>query len=248
MKTGYTGNVQAAYNQVQNIAKHKNPNTGNIQALNNQIKNIEKHGKVDKGILDEFLQAPVDTYTPSSTRLEGVADPAMIDKLWNDTNHVAEAVRKLVSSMLGRSDATGQSFWAIRAYGSFEYYKAENGTTEWGKVSFEFNFESTQGRYQLSEAERAQAQELIDEDGFFGVKQTTARIMDFAKALVGKDAGEDKIGLMRSAVQKGFDEVAALFGGFDNLPDVSKKTFDAIMKAFEEWQNGDAPEETEEAE
>jgi len=48
---------------------------------------------------------------------------------------------------------------------------------------------------------------------------------------------------MRAAVQKGFDEVARMFGGFDKLPEVSKKTYEAIMKAFDEWLNGGAVEE-----
>ena len=240
MKTGYTGNVQAAYNQVQNIAKHKNTNKGDLQALNNQIKNIEKHGKADESLLANFLQNPVDTYVPS---IEGAADPAAIDRLWKDTNHVADAIRKLVQSMLGKDDASGQGFWAVRAKFDIRW-----GDTE--RLHIDINLSGTgktQGDFKLSEADRAQAEELISEDGFFGVKQTTARIMDFAKALVGNDAGEDKIELMRDAVQKGFDEVARLFGGFEKLPDVTKQTHEAIMKAFDEWLNGDASEAEAEA-
>ena len=79
---------------------------------------------------------------------------------------------------------------------------------------------------------------MIGEDGFFGVKQTTDRIMSFAKALVGENASEDKILNMRSAVMKGFDQVSSAFGGFDNLPDVSKQTYDAIVSAFDEWLSG----------
>jgi len=45
---------------------------------------------------------------------------------------------------------------------------------------------------------------------------------------------------MRAAVQKGFDEVAKMFGGFNNLPDVTKQTYEAIMKAFESWKTGGA--------
>jgi hypothetical protein len=79
---------------------------------------------------------------------------------------------------------------------------------------------------------------MISEDGFFGVKQTTARIMDFAKALVGEGASEKQIENMRAAVQKGFDEVARMFGGFDNLPEVTKQTHAAIMQAFDDWKAG----------
>ncbi|MDR2590019.1 MAG: hypothetical protein LBC71_03405, partial [Oscillospiraceae bacterium] len=91
----------------------------------------------------------------------------------------------------------------------------------------------------LSEADRAQAQELVSDKGFFGVEQTTNRIMDFAKALVGSGAGDAQIENMRKAVQKGFDDVARMFGGFDKLPSVTKDTHAAIMKAFDDWKSGE---------
>ena len=231
MKTGYTGNVQNAYNQVQHTTKHKKPNKVDLQELNNQIMNINKHGKPDKNVHDKFLQTPIDRYTPS---LEGVADPAAIDRLWKETNYMADAVRKLVQSSIGKNDACGQSFWAIRAKIDISWSDA-NSTNS---LSIDINLSGsikTEGASKLSVAERAQAEELISEDGFFGVKQTTARIMDFAKALVGESASGDKIELMRTAVQKGFDDVARLFGGFDSFPDVTKQTHEAIMKAFDEW-------------
>ena len=196
MNTGNIGNIKNAQNQYQQFQNNVKPGKGSSEAHGNSFAN------------------PVDTYTPSAKVLEGAADPAAVSKLWKDFDYMADAVRKLVASALGKDDASGQGFWGIRAGGGFK----------------------------LSEADRAQAQELISEDGYFGVKQTTARIMDFAKALVGENASEEKIELMRDAVQKGFDEVARLFGGFDNLPDVSKQTYDAIMKAFDEWLSGGAEE------
>ena len=186
--------------------------TGNIthaQNLYNQFQNTVKPG--NNKAADDLFKNPVDRYTPS---VEGAADPAAIDRLWKETNYAADAIRKLVASMLGKDDASGQGFWANRAKGGFK----------------------------LSEADRAQAQEMVGEDGFFGVKKTTARIMDFAKALVGENASEKDIENMRAAVQKGFDEVARLFGGFDKLPDVTKQTYDAIMKAFDDWKAGGSAE------
>jgi len=178
----------------------------NAQHQYNQFQKVDKVGKTNGNSAGGVFSNPVDTYTPT---VKGAADPATIDRLWKETNHAADAVRKLVASMLGKSDATGQGFWASRA-----------------------------GGFKLSEADRAKAQEMIGEDGFFGVKQTTARIMDFAKALVGEGASEKDIENMRAAVQKGFDEVARMFGGFDKLPQVSKDTYDAIMKAFDDWKAG----------
>jgi len=132
----------------------------------------------------------------------------MASRLCEETNYAANAIRKLVASAIGKQDGTGQGFWAIRAGGQIK----------------------------LSESDRAQAQQMISEDGFFGVKQTTARILSFAKALVGEDASEETIEKMRAATQKGFDEVARLFGGFDKLPDVTKDTYASVMKAFDDWK------------
>ena len=187
-------------------------NIGNTQNLYNQHHNKVKPGKESDKTASDIFSNPVDKYTPS---VKGAADPATIGRLWNETNHAADSIRKLVSSMLGNKNASGQGFWAIRAGGG----------------------------YKLSEADRAQAQQMISEDGFYGVKQTTDRIMSFAKALVGEDASEEKIENMRAAVQKGFNEVARMFGGFDNLPGVTKDTYDTIMKAFDDWKAGGAKAE-----
>jgi len=188
----------------------KTGNIGNAQNLYNNYHKVIKPGKDGENPAANIFKNPVDTYVP--TIVEGTADPAAIERLWKETNYAADAIRKLVASMLGKGDASGQGFWAVRARGSFK----------------------------LSEADRAQALEMIGEDGFFGVKKTTERIMEFAKALVGEDASDEKIELMRSAVQKGFDEVARMFGGFDKLPDVTQKTYEAIMKAFDDWKSGGA--------
>ena len=183
----------------------KTANIGNIQNLYNQYQSAAKPFNEDNKAAVNLFTNPVDTYTPG---VKGAANPAAIDKLWKETNHASGAIRKLVASMLGKDDASGQSFWAVRAGGN----------------------------YKLSEADRAKAQQMVGEDGFFGAKQTTDRIMSFAKALVGEGASEEKIEKMRSAVQKGFNDVARMFGGFDNLPDVTKDTYKSIMKSFDDWK------------
>jgi hypothetical protein len=77
----------------------------------------------------------------------------------------------------------------------------------------------------------SKAQEDIGENGYYGVKQTSARLLDFAKAITGGDPS--KIGLMREYVQKGFDEVEKMFGG--KLPEISYQTLNAVMKGLDEW-------------
>lgn len=75
----------------------------------------------------------------------------------------------------------------------------------------------------------AQAKEDISEDGYWGVKQTSQRILDFAVALTGGDP--DKIEEMRSAFEKGYKMAEETWGG--ELPDICKQTYDAVFAGFD---------------
>ena len=86
------------------------------------------------------------------------------------------------------------------------------------------------GDFTVDAATKAQAQEDISEDGYWGVKQTSSRILDFAKALAGDNP--EKLEQMRAAFEKGYKDAEKTWGG--ELPDISKQTFDAVMKGFDE--------------
>ncbi len=92
--------------------------------------------------------------------------------------------------------------------------------------------------------EAAKAQ--IAEGGFYSVEKTTDRIMDMAETLSGGDPS--KIGILKDAVIKGFEQATAAWG--QDLPEISQKTYDAIMARFDAWENKgktDAPEKAEAA-
>ncbi len=76
----------------------------------------------------------------------------------------------------------------------------------------------------------AKAKEDISEDGYYGVNQTSDRLVNFAKALSGGDASN--IELLRDAVIDGFSAVS---NDLDNLPDICKDTFNATMDKFDVW-------------
>ena len=190
MKTGQIGHNPAQF--ASQTHQTQKPGTGDISQVINAVAN------------------PIDTFTPSLQNRPGIAgaqNPQAIQSLWRETNHQADAIRRLVRNMIGQTDATGQGFWAARAQGGFS----------------------------LSEADRLEAERMVSDDGFFGASQTTDRIMGFAKALVGEGASESQIEAMRAAVQEGFDQVARMFGGFDNLPEVTRNTHAAIMQSFDDW-------------
>lgn len=85
------------------------------------------------------------------------------------------------------------------------------------------------GNLKVDAATQAQAQKDVAEDGYWGVKQTSERILDFATALTGGDP--DKIEEMREAFKKGYKQAEKTWGG--ELPDISKQTYDAVMKGFD---------------
>lgn len=85
------------------------------------------------------------------------------------------------------------------------------------------------GNFTVDAATKAQAEKDIAEDGYWGVEQTSNRIIDFAKALTGGDPS--KIEEMRDAFKKGYKQAEKTWGG--ELPDISKRTYDAVMEKFD---------------
>lgn len=85
------------------------------------------------------------------------------------------------------------------------------------------------GNFTVDAATKAQAEKDIAEDGYWGVQQTSDRIIDFATALTGGDP--DKIEEMREAFKKGYKQAEKTWGG--ELPDISQRTYDAVMEKFD---------------
>jgi len=78
----------------------------------------------------------------------------------------------------------------------------------------------------------AQAQRDIADDGYWGVEQTSQRILDFARALSGGDPS--RIDLLRDAVEGGFAAARRQWGG--DLPEISQRTLEAVRRGFDEWE------------
>ena len=87
------------------------------------------------------------------------------------------------------------------------------------------------GDFTVSPEVKAQAQKDIADDGYWGVNQTSDRIVEFAKALVGDDP--DQAEKMRAAFEKGFKAATKSWG--KELPDISQRTYDAVMSKFDDW-------------
>ena len=159
------------------------------------------------------------TQTAETTKTTYKQNTAMIDKLKADAEARTAQLRSLVEKMFtkqGQTLGTADDMWKFLASGDFE----------------------------VDPAVKAQAQEDISEDGYWGVEQTSERILSFAKALTGGDP--DLIDEMQEAFEKGFEEATKSWG--KELPEISQKTYDAVMEKFEAWRNeanGTTTENTE---
>ncbi|MBR5761030.1 MAG: hypothetical protein IK018_06350 [Lachnospiraceae bacterium] len=87
------------------------------------------------------------------------------------------------------------------------------------------------GKFTVDSATKAQAQADISEDGYWGVKQTSQRLFDFASALAGDDV--EKMKSMQEAIEKGYKQAEKTWG--KELPEISKNTLDATNKLFEDY-------------
>ena len=148
-----------------------------------------------------------ETDTVKSNKNNGVDREAIIAQMKADTeariNQMQELVRKM---MQGQGNALAQSddIWSFLASGD----------------------------YTVSEAAKLQAQEDISENGYWGVEQTSQRILDFAKALSGGDVS--KADLLLDAFKKGYEEATGAWG--KELPSISKDTYKAVEEKFAAWK------------
>ena len=96
------------------------------------------------------------------------------------------------------------------------------------------------GDFTVDAETKAAAQEAISEDGYWGVEQTSQRIFDMAVALSGGESGQmDK---MLAAFQKGFRQATDTWG--KELPDISQKTYAAVMEKFENYKKENSEKNT----
>lgn len=149
-----------------------------------------------------------DSNTDSVTATKKEDRSAIIAQLKADTeqrtNQLLDIVRKTMQGQ-GKAIGTADDMWKFLAGGDFT----------------------------VDPATKAQAQADIADDGYWGVDQTSDRILDFAKALAGDDP--DKADQMLEAFKKGFEQATKSWG--KDLPDLSQRTYDSVLSKFEDWKN-----------
>ena len=79
------------------------------------------------------------------------------------------------------------------------------------------------------------AAQAISEDGEFGVKAVSDRIVNFAIAISGGDKAQYE--KLKAAIDKGFQQAGKALGG--ELPAISQQTYKEVMRKLENWKNSD---------
>ncbi|MDE6889411.1 MAG: hypothetical protein K2P45_12360 [Eubacterium sp.] len=121
----------------------------------------------------------------------------------NRQSQLVDIVNKMIGQQAQKFTQADDSFWSTLAKGGFS----------------------------VDAAAKKEAQEAISEDGYYGVKQTSQRIFDFASALAGDD--EEKMKEMEAAFEKGFKQATKSWGR--DLPSISNETYDAVKNLFNEY-------------
>lgn len=140
---------------------------------------------------------------------DGADRSAIIEKMKRDSEDRVSQLRGIVEKMMkgqGNALAKSDDMWKFLAEGNFT----------------------------VDAATRDQAKADIAEDGYWGAKQTSDRILDFAKTLAGNDP--EKAEELLGAFKKGYEEATKAWG--KELPELSKNTYDLVEKKFNDWKNG----------
>ena len=154
----------------------------------------------------EKSEPSVKSATYSINKMSKEERANLVSKLKEEQNAREAQLMNLVSDMLGKQGKT----FAI-------------ANDKWKFLA--------SGDYEVDAATKAQAQADIAEDGYYGVKQTSQRLFDFASALAGDDVESMK--KMQQAVKKGYDMAQATWGGA--LPEICQKTLEATNKLFDDY-------------
>lgn len=153
------------------------------------------------GAVYEKSDVKVDNSTYSINKMNKADRSAIAEAMRREADNQRQSLINMVKDMLGKQ---GQK---AKEAGGFDPF---GGT--------------------VTEEARRKAAQDISEDGYWGVKQTSQRLFDFASALAGDDV--EKMKKMQEAMNKGINQAAAKLGG---LPSISRDTQEAANSLFDEY-------------
>jgi hypothetical protein len=178
----------------------------------------------------------INTYTPASSKINSSSnkntdkslekDAVVYEKSGSENNiSPSETIAKL-------KQETATKTKALRDIVEKLINKQANTVNKLLNPVTKKDWEYIISNYEIDQTTISEAKEAISENGYFGVKKTTERIMDFAKALSGGDPAN--IDALRDAVEKGFKKAEQAWGG--ELPSICGETYQAVMDEFTKWK------------
>lgn len=185
--------------------------TQNVQSVNATTAPAAAEKKADASagaVKKDVDQAEFSKDTSVATKMSDSQRAALVKSLKDDLNSQMSRFTNMMTQMFQKQGITanfseGNDFWRMMA----------------------------SGNYTVDEKTKAEAQEAISEDGYWGVNQTSQRIFDFAYALAGDDP--DKMKEMQAAVEKGFKQAGEAWGS--DLPSICGDTHTAVNKLFDDY-------------
>lgn len=167
----------------------------------------EQAVKTQKAGTDVYVASGRDGEEKANTYSKG--NVALAEQLKAEQSQIQERFLNTVRSTItqqGMAAAQGDGIWKLIAQGSFT----------------------------ADASMKADAQNAISADGYWGVDQTAQRILDFAQALAGTDP--EMASVVKEAFLKGYRQAEEAWGG--SLPDICGKTYDKVLELFDKWENG----------
>ncbi len=146
--------------------------------------------------------------TKVSNKMSDSERAALVQSLKADLDNQMARFTNMMTQMFQKQGITGMS---------------AQGDDMWRRIA--------SGNFTVDAQTKAEAQQAISEDGYWGVKQTSQRIFDFAYALAGDDP--EKMKEMQAAVEKGFEQATKSWG--KSLPSISHETHSAIGDLFDSY-------------
>ena len=162
----------------------------------------------EKTTVKESQAAVYEKGSSTTGKTTGKADTATIEKMKADAEARTAQLRSLVEKMMMKQ---GQ-----KVTSATDYLTALRT-----------------GTLQVDDATRRQAQEDISENGYWGVEQTSDRLVSFAKALAGDDPS--KADELMAAIEKGFKQATRAWG--DELPEICGRTLEATREKMNAWKD-----------
>ncbi len=182
----------------------------------------------------------------------GLVNPQKLQHKTNNSQQVPEGQRPESNGVIAKNDSvtlnqnsnvsmTYSSSLTIQSGDAQQQYSLlrELVTSMLREQGIDFKIAAGDQEIDLNTVSQEEAVELIADDGYFGVEQTSDRIFEFAVSVAGNDPS--RLDAIKEGVEKGFNDAFEAFGGW--LPEISYDTLDTVMSKLDAWAEAGSPQQ-----